>query len=143
MSFSLDDFYPDNFEQGQDETLEDIAAADYDIADDIVFDRRHQRMDVKKPGPFFEASPNNFYLDKLAYRYDTDDNDNVTTTRHQIDNNDNDDNAIDINDNDGQQEYEFPMSTSEGKDKRAQPAPAAIQAIDPETDYVHIALNNK
>ena len=135
---SLDDFYPDNFEQGQDETLED--AADYDIADDIVFDRRHQRMDVKKPGPFFEASPNNFYLDKLAYRYDTDDNDNVTS--HQIDHDR--DNAIDMNDNnDGQREYEFPMSTSEGKDKRAQPAPAAIQAIDPETDYVHIALNNK
>ena len=35
--------------------------------DDVVFDRR-ERMDVKKPGPFFEASPNNFYLDKLTYR---------------------------------------------------------------------------
>ena len=33
-------------------------------------------MDVKKPGPFFEASPNNFYLDKLTYRYDDNTNDN-------------------------------------------------------------------
>ena len=41
--------------------------------DDVVFDRR-ERMDVKKPGPFFEASPNNFYLDKLTYRYDDADN---------------------------------------------------------------------
>ena len=32
---------------------------------DAIFDRR-ERMDVKKPGPFFEASPNNFYLDKLV-----------------------------------------------------------------------------
>ena len=31
---------------------------------------------MKKPGPFFEASPNNFYLDKLTYRYDDDTNDN-------------------------------------------------------------------
>ena len=35
---------------------------------DVVFNR-HAREDVKKPGPFFEASPNNFYLDKLTYRY--------------------------------------------------------------------------
>ena len=42
---------------------------------DAVFDRR-ERMDVKKPGPFFEASPNNFYLDKLTYRYDDNTNDN-------------------------------------------------------------------
>ena len=30
-----------------------------------VFDRR-ERLDVKKPGPFFTNSPNNFFLDKLA-----------------------------------------------------------------------------
>merc|ERR1719341_1590785 len=29
-----------------------------------VFDRR-ERLDVKKPGPFFAHSPNNFFLDKL------------------------------------------------------------------------------
>lgn len=29
-----------------------------------VFDRR-ERLDVKKPGPFFTNSPNNFFLDKL------------------------------------------------------------------------------
>ena len=32
---------------------------------------------MKKPGPFFEASPNNFYLDKLTYRYDDNTNDNL------------------------------------------------------------------
>lgn len=132
-----DDFYPDTFEQGQDETYEDTAA-DFDT-DDIVFDRRHQRMDVKKPGPFFEASPNNFYLDKLAYRYDTDNADNNVT--NQIHNND--------EDNDGQQEYEFPLSTSEGKEKRAPSQEMEQQeegggggnkAAD---NYVHISLNNK
>jgi len=30
-----------------------------------VFDRR-ERLDVKKPGPFFTNSPNNFFLDKLT-----------------------------------------------------------------------------
>ena len=37
-------------------------------------------MDVKKPGPFFEASPNNFYLDKLTYRYETDSNNDEAMT---------------------------------------------------------------
>jgi hypothetical protein len=34
------------------------------ISVESVFDRR-ERLDVKKPGPFFTNSPNNFFLDKL------------------------------------------------------------------------------
>merc|ERR1712025_1257207 len=48
---------------GQQETFNDYDPELIPEEDDVVFDRR-ERMDVKKPGPFFEASPNNFYLDK-------------------------------------------------------------------------------
>ena len=32
---------------------------------ETIFDRRG-RLDVKKPGPFFENSQNNFFLDKVS-----------------------------------------------------------------------------
>lgn len=149
FSYNMADNEEDN---GQDETFD----GDYDDIlndpDQVIFDRRVERMDVKKPGPFFEASPNNFYLDKLAYRYDTetedDENnstnaiaqhsDTVTTAlADQEDNNNNEE---------GQQEYEFPMSTS-SKAKRV----LTLQDLEDnnngdtqqQQDYVHIALNNK
>jgi len=122
--------------EGQDEaTFEDFNYDDFD--DNIVFDRRHQRMDVKKPGPFFEASPNNFYLDKLAYRYDTDDTDDFTNTTTQ--------NTAATDDN-GQQEYEFPLSTSESKEKRMLLGQAGMEEQEMEDNtknYVHIALNKR
>ena len=39
---------------------------DEPIPVESVFDRR-ERLDVKKPGPFFTNSPNNFFLDKVSY----------------------------------------------------------------------------
>ena len=36
------------------------------ITVESVFNRR-ERLDVKKPGPFYSNSPNNFYLDKVRY----------------------------------------------------------------------------
>merc|ERR1719356_1539825 len=59
-----------------------------------VFDRR-ERLDVKKPGPFFAHSPNNFFLDKLL-------------PENFDENSDDDDN----NDGEagGQTEYELPLS---------------------------------
>lgn len=93
----------------------------------MLFNRR-ERMDVKKPGPFFEASPNNFYLDKLSENYDLKDEEN--------NNNNNETKSEDP----GQQEYEIPMSTS--KEKRMDPE---IPEIEDEqlNNYVHIALNKK
>merc|ERR1712141_744642 len=93
----------------------------------MLFNRR-ERMDVKKPGPFFEASPNNFYLDKLSENYDLKDEEN------------NDNNNETKSEDPGQQEYEIPMSTS--KEKRMDPE---IPEIEDEqlNNYVHIALNKK
>jgi receptor-type tyrosine-protein phosphatase N len=127
---------------GQQETFNDYDPELIPEEDDVVFDR-HERMDVKKPGPFFEASPNNFYLDKLTYRYENDNNDNDAMdtvegnnkTKNVIDNKD-----VATPDEQGQQEYEFPMSTS-GKEKRR------LTNDEFETEaannYVHIALNDK
>lgn len=121
----------DQLDEGQDETLEDninYLPLDQEMA---VFDRQ-ERMDVKKPGPFFEASPNNFYLDKLSYKYDTED-DYEPEERHNS-------TTAQSNDEQGQQEYEFPMSTStDEKEKRDILLPTEKD----QKDYVHIALNNE
>merc|ERR1712228_638584 len=76
MTASMED---DGDEAGQQETFNDYDPELMTDEDDVVFDRR-ERMDVKKPGPFFEASPNNFYLDKLTYRYDADNNEDKNDT---------------------------------------------------------------
>lgn len=60
-----------------------------------VFDRR-ERLDVKKPGPFFAHSPNNFFLDKLL-------------PENFDDNSDDEDNAEE-GEKAGQTEYEQPLS---------------------------------
>lgn len=124
-SFNEDPYYDDRHGDGQ---VEMFNEPDFiDIEEDEIFDR-HGRMDVKKPGPFFEASPNNFYLDKLDYKYDNEDNKTSS------------DNATDSEDNAGQQEYEFPMST---KSKRVMSADLNAEQQQDLKDYVHIALNNK
>ena len=127
------------------------------IADeaDAVFDRR-ERMDVKKPGPFFEASPNNFYLDKLTYRYDDNTNDNNLDA---IEGNKDTKNKTKIDENEvegvgkatngdadateqGQQEYEFPMSTKEKRRLTNDNIEAELET-EAANNYVHIALNNE
>ena len=87
----------------------------------MLFNRK-ERMDVKKPGPFFEASPNNFYLDKIISE---EENENEETSENNDDNNnienvDKNKTTKKVNDNNdpGQQEYEIPMSTS--MEKRAE-----------------------
>merc|ERR1719391_1239061 len=60
-----------------------------------VFDRR-ERLDVKKPGPFFAHSPNNFFLDKLP-------------PENFDENSDDDDNNAE-GEAGGQTEYELPLS---------------------------------
>jgi len=147
MTASADD------EAGQQETFNDYDPELIPEEDDVVFDRR-ERMDVKKPGPFFEASPNNFYLDKLTYRYETDrnndenNNDVVTTvvgnnkTKNAVDS-DGDAATVDADATEqGQQEYEFPMSTS-GKEKRRLINDELETEAEAANNYVHIALNDK
>jgi len=62
-----------------------------------VFDRR-ERLDVKKPGPFFAHSPNNFFLDKLL--------------PENFDENSDEDNVEEGGEEEsgGQTEYELPLS---------------------------------
>jgi len=61
-----------------------------------VFDRR-ERLDVKKPGPFFAHSPNNFFLDKLL-------------PENFDENSDDDDKNAEQGERGGQTEYELPLS---------------------------------
>ena len=102
----------------------------------IVFaSSRRQRIDVKKPGPFFEASHNNFYLDKIT----DDDDDKSETSKDDSETNESED---DVKSNDpGQQEYEIPMSTS--MEKRLEPNIPEAEPDVSGNNYVHIALNNK
>merc|ERR1712064_151882 len=65
------------------------------IEAESVFNRR-ERLDVKKPGPFYANSPNNFYIDKIPE--DVDD--------------------VDLDDDLGQTEYEYPMSQEEPRHKK-------------------------
>merc|ERR1711936_1070687 len=68
------------------------------IAVESVFNRM-ERLDVKKPGPFYSNSPNNFYLDKLL----PDDSQSVE----------------DLDEDPGQTEYEYPLlSSQESRDKK-------------------------
>ena len=136
-------------QMGQVETLnsdfDNLQDFDYD---DRIFDRRG-RIDVKKPGPFFESSPNNFYLDKLTYRYDTEDTDPAEDTENNAERrqdkqqNKTQEPVADVENEDGQQEYEIPMSTSGGKAKRLvldiEEHPGELD----DDNYVHILLNNK
>jgi len=70
---------------------------DEPIPVESVFDRR-ERLDVKKPGPFFTNSPNNFFLDKLLPEDpDTD---------------------IELDNDPGQTEYEFPLSPPGARQKK-------------------------
>ena len=76
----MDELYPDNEErdisnydfdyEDSDATKDDDDVLYYNPDDEpipveSVFDRR-ERLDVKKPGPFFTNSPNNFFLDKVG-----------------------------------------------------------------------------
>lgn len=64
---------------------------------------RNERLDVKKPGPFFKNSQNNFFLDKLKVGAD-EDNETSDTNGDYADN-------VPINDGlTGQTEYEMPLS---------------------------------
>jgi hypothetical protein len=115
---------------GQDEiSLDDNDSNDYindNNYDETIFNR-NERMDVKKPGPFFESSPNNFYLDKMEYKDDDD----------QVDDKDA-----------GQQEFEMSMSAAAPTVPDKRRLPLEEQGAEPASaeqhkNYVHISLNNK
>jgi len=88
-----------------------------------VFDR-HGRLDVKKPGPFFTNSPNNFYLDKLLPDDKLDD---------------------DTDDDAGQTEYEDPLPAKPTGQKRDLPESVA-SFTDPDIhhdNYLHVNIKDR
>ena len=127
------DYFDYDYTDGQDE---ETKFNDEEDRQESLFYRKN-RMDVKKPGPFVEASPNNFYLDKMSYdRYD--DTDDIITN--------------DTSKESGQEEYEIPMpQPAPSKEKRIvvnpqDPAEEVLGKTENNNnlnDYVHIALNNK
>jgi len=93
------------------------------IAVESVFNRM-ERLDVKKPGPFYSNSPNNFYLDKLL----PDDSQSVE----------------DLDEDPGQTEYEYPLlSSQESRDKKGLQEPLlSYSEPDPE-DNGYLCINTK
>jgi receptor-type tyrosine-protein phosphatase N len=89
---------------------------------------RNERLDVKKPGPFFPNSANNFFLDKL-----------IRTSAEKVEASplSNDSTAEDL----GQVEYEMPL-LAPAKDKRE--LPIIFNKGQPTNNaYVHIGLKNR
>lgn len=90
------------------------------IAVESVFDRR-ERLDVKKPGPFFTNSPNNFFLDKLVPE---DFSVKQLAGEEGV----------------GQTEYEFPLSPQSRPKKDAQTL-LTIKDVEAEDDTLTIHYN--
>jgi len=90
-----------------------------------VFNRR-ERLDVKKPGPFYSNSPNNFYLDKLLP--------------------DESDSDEEVDEDAGQTEYEYPTaSAQENRQKKGMREPL-LSYTEPEVEnqgYLYININNR
>jgi len=88
-----------------------------------VFNRR-ERLDVKKPGPFYANSPNNFYLDKLPM--------------------DTIDNEEDLDEDLGQTEYEFPLSAQEQRHKKGyQPLLSYSEPMEKTNDFLYVNIKER
>lgn len=138
IEYSIPDDINENTIIGQDESPTDSSPHLEPYS--MLFNRK-ERMDVKKPGPFFEASPNNFYLDKIISEENEASDDDDNTDVEKVDKNTT---TNKVNDNDqGQQEYEIPMSTS--MEKRADTDTVAdhVPNGDDINNYVHIALDKR
>jgi len=95
------------------------------ITVESVFNRR-ERLDVKKPGPFYSNSPNNFYLDKLLP--------------------DESDSDEELDEDPGQTEYEYPAGESqEARQKKGLGEPL-LSYSEPQVEdqgYLYININNR
>lgn len=115
--------YEDNKEaDNEDDDILYYNPEDEPIEVESVFNRRG-RLDVKKPGPFYSNSPNNFYLDKL-----------------QIDDMENDEN---FDEDPGQTEYEFPLSPQDPKHKKGVESSLASYQDTPAESNNYLYVNIK
>eukprot|EP00092_Neocalanus_flemingeri_P001929 GFUD01002060.1.p1 GENE.GFUD01002060.1~~GFUD01002060.1.p1 ORF type:complete len:1137 (+),score=239.27 GFUD01002060.1:203-3613(+) len=137
----MDQMYPDDTERdisNYDFDYEDSSATKDDDDDDVlyynpdnepipvesVFDRR-ERLDVKKPGPFFTNSPNNFFLDKLLPE-DTETD-------------------ADLDDDPGQTEYEFPLSPPGPRQKKdlQESLLSYSEPVDQSKNYLYVNIKDR
>merc|ERR1711970_1571738 len=96
---------------------------DEPIPVESVFDRR-ERLDVKKPGPFFTNSPNNFFLDKLLPE-DPDTN-------------------LELDNDPGQTEYEFPLSPPGARQKKDLQQPVlSYSEPDQGSNYLYVNIKDR
>ena len=85
---------------------------------------RHERLDVKKPGPFYPNSPNNFYLDKIPF--------------------DDIEEESDEDDDLGQTEYEFPLSPEEPRQKKDfQQLFTYSEPLTSNEDYLYVNIKDR
>jgi receptor-type tyrosine-protein phosphatase N len=143
IEYSIPDNINENTMIGQDESPTDSSPHLEPYS--MLFNRK-ERMDVKKPGPFFEASPNNFYLDKIVSEEENEGSENNNNDENNTENEVEkvDKNATNKDNNDlGQQEYEIPMSTSMEKRADTDTVEDYVPNDDELNNYVHIALDKK
>jgi len=117
--------YEDTDEQNQDDDILYYNTDIEPITVESVFNRR-ERLDVKKPGPFYSNSPNNFYLDKLLP--------------------DESDSDEELDEDPGQTEYEYPAaSAQENRQKKGMREPL-LSYSEPQVEdqgYLYININNR
>merc|ERR1719150_76434 len=117
--------YEDTNDQDQDDDILYYNPDIEPIAVESVFNRR-ERLDVKKPGPFYSNSPNNFYLDKLLP--------------------DESDSEEELEEDPGQTEYEYPAASSqENRQKKGMREPL-LSYSEPQVEdqgYLYININNR
>ena len=137
--------YEDNKEtDNEDDDILYYNPEDEPIEVESVFNRRG-RLDVKKPGPFYTNSPNNFYLDKLQINdWENDEDLDEGETRSQIP-------LFGLESHrklfldPGQTEYEFPLSPQEPKHKKgAESSVASYQETPAENNnYLYVNIKDR
>merc|ERR1719481_2352671 len=133
---NYDFYYPDSSEgisdndseedviyyENDDDDTDETNAAQYDT----IFDRR-ERLDVKKPGPFFSNSHNNFFLDKLVPK-GSEEEEKDTETQEE-----------------GQTELESPLSPQPRKTKKdlQEPLTSYSEPEDESKNYLHVNIKDR
>ena len=136
--------YEDNKEtDNEDDDILYYNPDDEPIEVESVFNRRG-RLDVKKPGPFYSNSPNNFYLDKLQIDDMEDDEDldeGKGLIKHLLGPKSHRKLFLDP----GQTEYEFPLSPQEPKHKKGVESSLASYLETPaeKNNYLYVNIKDR
>jgi len=137
LSNSYDFYYPDSSEEtDKEDPDEDVIYYENDDNNEdkptelsSVFDRR-ERLDVKKPGPFFSNSHNNFFLDKLVPR----DSEEKEELEKEL-----------PSQEEGQTEFESPLSPQQKKTKKdlKEPLVSYSEPEDQSKNYLHVNIKDR